>query len=293
MKPMLAVDYGKLKHLHYPVYVSPKLDGIRTVIEGGAALTRSLKELPNRATYARLSRPELTGLDGECIVGDPTAHTAYRSTVSGVMTHAGDGGATFWVFDDFTRPELPFHERLAHARARVEALGCDDVRFLEHFTVDTPDQLLEAEDTVLGYGYEGLVLRQPHAPYKYGRSTPNEQGMVKKKRFVDSEAEILEVIEQLHNNNVATTNELGYTERSSHQENMVGMGILGALRVRDIHSGLVFNVGTGFINNEREFLWRIRSTLPGKIIKYKYFPIGVKDLPRHPVYLGFRARGDM
>jgi len=31
----------------------------------------------------------------------------------------------------------------------------------------------------------------------------------------------------------------------------------------------------------------------GKILKYKYFDIGVKDAPRHPVFLGMRPKSDM
>ena len=46
-KPLLAatVDLNKVK---FPCYVSPKLDGIRVLGMSGKAMTRRLKEVPNR-----------------------------------------------------------------------------------------------------------------------------------------------------------------------------------------------------------------------------------------------------
>jgi DNA ligase-1 len=35
-----------------------------------------------------------------------------------------------------------------------------------------------------------------------------------------------------------------------------------------------------------------RNGAIGKLVKYKYFAIGVKDAPRHPVFLGFRSKLD-
>lgn len=62
---------------------------------------------------------------------------------------------------------------------------------------------------------------------------------------------------------------------------------MGSLLVNDPKFGL-FNIGTGFNQEERSQLWSIRNELIGKVVKYKYFPVGMKDKPRHPVFLGFR-----
>ena len=43
----------------------------------------------------------------------------------------------------------------------------------------------------------------------------------------------------------------------------------------------------------RKQLWEIRDTLIGKMVKYKYFNIGVKVAPRLPVFLGFRDSSDL
>ena len=95
----------------------------------------------------------------------------------------------------------------------------------------------------------------------------------------------------MHNGNEATTNELGRTKRSSHQAGKTGRGDLGALIVR--FYDVEFNIGTGFDDVERAEIWNHRDRFLGKLAKFKYFSVGVKDAPRHPVFLGWRAGVDL
>jgi hypothetical protein len=73
------------------------------------------------------------------------------------------------------------------------------------------------------------MLRDPNGPYKFGRSTRKEGYLLKLKRFCDSEAEVIGVVELMHNGNEAKTNALGRTERSTRKAGKTGMGVLGAL----------------------------------------------------------------
>jgi DNA ligase-1 len=162
-----------------------------------------------------------------------------------------------------------------------------------HTLMSDEKELLETEDFILKMGYEGLMLRDPVGLYKNGRSTVSEGGLLKLKRKLTSEAVVIGFEEQMHNANEAKTDNLGNTERSSHQANLIPMGTLGALIVRDIISGVEFNVGTGFTAEERAGIWKQRESLKGKIVSYEYLPIGVKDKPRHPVFLGWRMEDDL
>jgi DNA ligase-1 len=117
--------------------------------------------------------------------------------------------------------------------------------------------------------------------------------MVKLKRFSDSEAIITGVFELEHNDNEATYDERGFTKRSSAQEGKVGADTLGGFLVTDVSSGVNFSIGSGFTMAQRESYWKDAEALIGKIIKYKYFSIGVLDKPRHPIFLGFRDPIDM
>ena len=40
-------------------------------------------------------------------------------------------------------------------------------------------------------------------------------------------------------------------------------------------------------------IWSNQEKYLNQIIKYKYFSVGVKDKPRHPVFQGFRHLDDM
>jgi DNA ligase-1 len=117
--------------------------------------------------------------------------------------------------------------------------------------------------------------------------------MLKLKRFTDGEAKIVGMEEEQHNGNTAKTNALGHTERSGHKAGMVGKSRMGALIVKDLVSGVEFNIGTGFTMADRELFWSAKQRVLGMVVKYKSFLIGVKDAPRFPVYLGMRNSWDM
>lgn len=286
-RPMLAAKVENPSNLRYPMLASPKLDGIRAIVMRGAVLSRSMKLIPNRHVQAMFGRPQYEGYDGELILGDPCDPAAFRHTTSAVMSQDGDPEVQFHVFDCITRPDLPFVDRLKLV------MPDRNVRGVPHQHVLNEAELLRTQDTFLRQGFEGTMLRAPHGLYKQGRSTFNEGWLLKFKQFADSEAVIIGVVEQMHNANEATVDERGYTKRSSHQENKVPTGKLGALSVRDVKSGVEFEIGTGFNDTDRVMLWAQRAALPGKFVRYTYFPTGSKDKPRFPVFQGFRAVEDM
>lgn len=288
MNPMLSAKLEDPTRIAYPVLASPKLDGIRCLIIDGRPVTRTLKDVPNKRIWHALRDMGLPELDGELIVGPPTADDCYRRTNSGVMSHEGSPDWTFWVFDHFGVGG-GFQRRLEAATDFVKRLGDKRVRMVAHKRIKDPNALLAYEDEQLKKGYEGVMGRSPEGAYKRGRATMKEQLLWKLKRFTDGEARIVGFEEQMHNANVATTNALGKTERSSHKENKHGKGTLGALNVEDIVTGVAFDIGTGFDDSERQTIWDNRADWEGRTIKYKSLPVGVKDKPRHPVYLGPRT----
>ena len=282
MKPMLAcnVDLTKLK---FPVLASPKLDGVRAIIRDGVVLSRSLKPIPNRHTQLMFGRPELEGLDGELILGDPTHPEAYRRTVSAVMSIEGDPDVDFHVFDRWDR-DYPYNEVALSYGLTIPVFST---------LILNMEELEEYEVALLDKGYEGVMLRDPQSPYKFGRSTAKEGYLLKLKRFADSEAEIIGFEELLHNHNEATINETGHHERSTKQDGLLPADTLGALIVRDIHSGVEFKIGTGFTAAERKKFWKLKATLRCSLVKYRYFPTGSKEKPRFPSFQGFRHQIDL
>lgn len=280
-RPMLA-GQADLAKIRYPLMTSFKLDGVRALVKDGKVLSRTLKPIPNLQIQASLGAPEYEGYDGELIAGNPTDPDVYRNTVSQVMTiDASLEGMRWLVFDKHDRPENSFWERY-HSISSMR---------LEHSTVGDEKELLAFETEALRLGYEGIILRDPCQLYKYGRSTRKEQGMLKLKRFADSEGKVIDFEELQHNANPAEKNELGYTKHSHHQAGKIGTDTLGALVV--VWQDGVLRIGTGFSQMEREHIWQHRNDYIHQWAKFKYLPIGMKDLPRHPVFLGFRNEIDV
>lgn len=282
---MLAAQ-ADLRVLKYPVLASPKLDGVRAVVNERQLLSRSLKPIPNRYIADLLARPKLHGFDGELILGDPWGPTVYRDTVSAVMSRDGRPELRYYVFDLWGTP-FNYEERWHELLRLTEKLTLP-VDLVESIVIENRAQLDEYEAAAVAKGFEGVMLRSPKAPYKHGRSTVSEGYLLKLKRFEDSEALVIGIEEEMHNANEAQTNELGRTKRSSAKGGLVGKGTMGALVVRDLTTGVEFNIGTGFTAEDRA-----RTEWVGKTVKYKHFPVGTKDKPRHPVYLGLRAAEDL
>lgn len=298
-KPMLAATCEDTAKLVYPVLASHKLDGIRATVRGGILMSRSMKPIPNKQVQAKFAGLA-EGMDGELIKGDPTAPDAFRKTTSAVMTEddptADISDIHFHTFDLVSAGQ--FSSRIKDAESCAHRAG-PRVTFVKHTLIHSAEELLAFEEAALALGHEGIMVRSLGGLYKQGRSTEKQGWLLKVKRFVDSEAVVLGMDELMHNENEATKNELGHTERSSHKAGLVAAGVLGALQVRDLKSGVEFEIGTGFTAEQRLRFFSNRGengkplTIVGLIARYKYFPTGSKDKPRFPVWLGWRAPEDI
>lgn len=292
MKPMLA---GKLEDPHqlsFPVLASPKLDGIRTIIHNNQPVSRNLKPIPNLKVQEVLGG--LPPMDGELIVGDPRAKDVFQRTSSGVMSRDGVPPFTYYVFDCLTRAPMGFNQRLELAKSYANSCGAW-VQLVEHTLIRTVEGLLAYEEAMVAEGYEGIMIRDPMGPYKFGRSTTREGWLLKMKRFEDAEAEVIGFVEKEHNDNPLEQDALGRAKRSSHKANKRAADTLGALVVQDVATRTQFNIGTGFSEVERADIWSRRTgsrSLLGSIVKYRYQPTGVKEAPRFPVFVGWRHEDD-
>lgn len=280
LKPMLAspVDFDLLK---YPCYVSPKIDGIRCLIVDGKAMSRSLKLLPNLYLQS-LSKDILHGLDLEITVGEPNLPNVMQTTTSGVMSIEGEPDFQLHSLDIWNMPGVSFINRFSILTALSSIKAVRQIICYDRHEVE---QELEK---YLAAGYEGAMIRNPNATYKFGRSTAREGALLKYKKFADDEAEVIDFVELMHNDNPAFEGELGQTKRQMLQRYMVGMGTLGSLRVKSTLWNQPFNIGTGFDAATRQKIWDNRKIYLGKQVKYKFFEIGTLFAPRFPVFLGWR-----
>jgi len=291
-KPMLAGKAPEASKVRYPVLVSPKLDGVRVIVQNGVVMSRNMKPIPNARVQRQFGRVRFNNLDGELIVGAATDSDAFRNTTSGVMTRTGEPDVFFHVFD-YVEIARTYIQRRTRFQEIVDGANMENLLAVEHDTVKDALELHMHEEWYLERGYEGLMIRDPLGHYKFGRSTTNEGGLLKLKQFEDSEAVVHGYEEQMHNANEQQRDELGRSKRTSHKEGMVPTGVLGALCVQDIRTGVKFNIGSGFSEADRNIFWRNRKTLVGMVAKYRFFPTGSKEKPRFPTFIGFRDKLDM
>jgi DNA ligase-1 len=329
-KPLLAASPWKVKDnlsadqklailrkLYFPVGATPKFDGIRLTTADdvpdpglqSVAVCRSLKKLPNYYTYRKVSelppgfdgealtypQPDLFGIPGKITL--ETRPKRFNDIQSDLMTEVGNPLFRFMVFDNFSmdnRMEC-YEDRVK----RLSTLELPDwcILVLPKWCLDA-EELFEYNEECLAMGYEGICFRLPSSPAwkissKDGRSSMREQWLVKMKFFERGEAVILWAYHLMGNNNPVTYNEKGLAERSSHQSGLQCKNMLGGFKVRDLETGVEFNVGGGFDQQQRIDYWNDRANMPGKVLCYMHQPHGAKDAPRIGTFVGFRSRIDM
>jgi len=287
-KPMLAGTYEPEK-AKFPYAVTPKIDGIRFVMVDGVALSRSFKPIRNAYVQNLLATSLPNGVDGELTSGD-----TFQSSSSGIMSTDGEPDFKCWIFDyvnPATKNIAPYCERI-NDNCLSEAETNAFVQILRPVMVTNDDELRALEEQYLEQGFEGVMVRDPQGTYKFGRATVKENTLLKVKRFLDDEAVVIDIQEMQHNNNIAEQDAFGRTKRSTAQDGKAGAGTAGTLIARNAE-GIEFGIGTGMDNAIRAKIWADPSLYIGQILKYKYFPVGVKERPRHPVFLGFRDKDDL
>ena len=291
-RPLLAATVADIESLDYPVLASPKLDGIRVLVNPGGehpVVTRKMKPVPNRYVVAELSK--LCGqLDGEIIVGHPTAPGVFHASQSAVMRGGGEPDFHYYVFDRVDAPSAHtyFHGRIIYARSHADWGGCLRVSVLPHTVLGCHEALREYEEHCIGEGYEGVMIRSPGGVYKQGRSTLKEGVLLKLKRFTDIEVEVVGLVEKEHNTNEFERDERGYAKRSSAKAGMVPAGTLGSLIVKSPDYAQPFGVGLRLDAATRQAMWDNRSACIGRTGTIRFQGCGTKDVPRFGVFIGFR-----
>ena len=285
-KPLLAGKFNSEK-AKFPYAATPKIDGIRFLMVGGAALTRSFKPIRNEYLQKILSSNLPEGIDGEL-----TSGSTFQEC-SSIMRIKGEPDFKVWIFD-FVNPKgelKPYKERMDELR-KFENFNIPSYEILFPKIVSNQEQIDQLMINNLNAGYEGLMLRDPNGIYKFGRSSVKENILLKVKEFMDDEAEIISFREKMINTNEGLKDNFGRTKRSSCQEGLKPSGTLGGFILRN-SEGLEFSCGSGLNDALRDEIWKNKSKYLGKLVKYKFMSKGIKDLPRHPVFMGFRDETDL
>jgi DNA ligase-1 len=280
---MLAARLRDLSQLRYPCLATPKLDGIRCVIHGGQVLTRAFKLVPNEYVREALSSlPE--GCDGELVLPE----AVFSESQGAVMSRDGRPDFVFACFDVAGEGGYSSRVQRIPEAPRVQ-------RILP-VLLECRDQFLEYEESCLELGFEGVITRAPLGPYKYGRSTPTEQWLVKHKRIDDGEAVVVGFEEQMRNTNPVEYNVFGYAKRPGGFNDGYGRepkGTLGSFVCVDCATRVQFGVGSGMDDRLRAEVWEAQELYIGRTLQYLHQGFGVNGRPRFPRFNGLKDESEM
>lgn len=310
MKPLLAATYDDNTILSFPVFGTPKVDGIRAIVLEQGVVSRTLKPFNNQFLSEALKSILPIGSDGEIFLNTLRETNGFNSSKNSTLLKGKkklDESVTvlYYWFDYFKTPESSYLTRIQ----QIQKFVCDFPKILEPLIFYVGDvicylkiiplipekftslsELSLFENKMIDSGFEGVIVRSGDGHYKYGRSSSKEGLMFKIKRFSDMEGLIIGFKALETNDNPQIKNALGYNKRSTNKDGKKKMDTLGSLTLQIDFNGeqIETSVGSGFTDLERQDFWNNRMELLGKVCKFKYFAYGTKEAPRHGVFLDTR-----
>lgn len=280
MLPMLAHSFEKKKHkLKYPVFVQPKLDGVRCIarvinddVENPVVqlLTRQGKQwdIPHLAVeLAKVMKPGMI-LDGEIYIHGKT----FQAISKLVKKHRRESlNLEYHIYDapSYFSEELTCELRL-NALGRLEQVirekGTKHLVIVRTETAASEGEVYQLQSEFLEEGYEGAIVRTKESIYKFGYRSAD---LLKVKTFLDDEYEIV-----------------GYHAGVGKFETCVIWECI-------TKKGQPFNcVPQGTFEERQEWLEN-GDEYVGQLLKVKYQELTDDGIPRFPVGIGFRLPEDI
>jgi DNA ligase-1 len=233
-------------------YISEKLDGVRAWWNGHELQSRKGNRFAAPAWFTQGFPP--FELDGELWIGRGRFEEV-ASITSRAEPHAGWKQLSYQIFEV---PNAPggLDARLQRLRDYLVKQPVDRIHIIPQTRCTGTAQLQARLAEVEAAGGEGLVLRNPTAPYETGRS----DNALKVKSYDDMEAEVI-----------------GYRPGQGKYT-----GQVGALQVR-IDGNREFYIGSGLSD-----LLRKEPPPMGSLITFKYYGLTEQGIPRFASFLRVR-----
>lgn len=246
-----------------PFIVQPKYDGVRCralPVENGYLLLSSMENIIYSVPHINKALLKYRGLnvelDGELYCHGMSFEQILRRTSPTINLHPDHENIHYHIFD-YMSDELQLERSVNLNSFEIKP----PLERSPYWVCESLDDIMRIFTELINFGYEGIIVRNYLAPYVRKRST-----MLMK--FKPKQEDIYEII--------------GAVEE--HTNEGTPKGVLGAL-VCASGDGNTFRVGTGFSDDQREYLWKIRDRLAGKNcrVKYQHITSG-KAVPRFPVF---------
>lgn len=272
MLPMLAHKYeDKKKHVTYPAFVQPKLDGVRCIAKwedkSVILLSRSGKPYKMPLIQADLMgwMPKDVILDGELYL-----HGASCQTITSLVKKwkPESNQVIFNVYDAPVvngEDSLNFDERLQYLRD-IEDSTPPTIAIVPTLSADSHKELMEYHGFFLEKGYEGAILRLPHGLYQWGYRSSE---LLKVKEFQDAEFRVLSA--------------------RDGKGKMEG----GVIWTCVVNGHNTFECTMKVTMEERPRMYKNRDKYIGRDLTVRFFDRTDDGIPRFPVGIVFRDEKDL
>lgn len=321
--PQLAIDIKPgFVGTRFPLWGFRKIDGVRGLNVTGKFTGRSLEDLANTALVEKFSHPGYEGLDGELTIDGyltnrelPPELTApdkpgdKPKTLCSLTTGITSRGKlrkgetelptnVVWNLFDYLHPDvidLTYEERYnALAELIADPPADPSIYLLPYVVINNAEEAQAFIDECLALGFEGAIFRDPKAKHKHGRATAKANDFWRFKPASVKDCVITGFEEAMENQNEATTNALGRTERSTAKAGLVGKGMIGTFLATDTATGQPIRLGPGSSTHAQRVEWFNDPTqIVGWPAEYCSLDTGVKDAPRQARFVRRREKFDM
>jgi hypothetical protein len=269
-----SYEPGKLK---FPVYVSPRLEGMRVLVAkdakgiamwskygvpmlGVTHVLEAVRSLPEGYYDGVLMHP-----DGMQVAVNVTLRSLKNP-------HPELLNVTFHITDhveisDWDSPRVYAQDRFLELRNSIAAhrleFPASPLHYNPHVKVSKSYELLKAHKSFVAGGFIGTMV-QGNEPYIHKKT----YGYMELTEFCTMSARVISW-------------ELG-------NKNMLFENHMGRLHCEDLESGVRFPLGSGFEQKDRN----ITDAWVGKIVELKYSYLDPQGLPIHPIFICERSDSD-
>ena len=248
-----------------PFIVQPKYDGFRCramPTPSGDYLLLSSEENPIFSVpHINVALNE-SGFSDVELDGELYCHGMSFDAISSIVSrtvnlHPDYTKMQFHIFD-VTTVELQIERTINLSQCNVE----EPLIISPYWTAENLEEVMAIYSEIIGWGYEGIIVRHPYCMYERKRST-------KVMKFKPKQEDNYAIV--------------GYEEEISKDGDP--KGTLGSLICKS-GDGNIFTVGSGFSRQDRILYWRERDKLAGRVVRIQYQHITPgRKVPRFPVFV--------
>lgn len=306
-KPMLAPNTSikfDSKHITYPMYCSPKLDGMRLIVYGGLIFSRTGKlqctQLQNHLVdLCQYSMKHDLVFDGEYW----SPHLKFNEIMSAVTTpNKFIHSPVFYGFDCMSvrdwdhESEPPFCERYDQLKQHLRVGNIGKTALIEHDIVRNKEEARDAFENSIAGGCEGIMLRHYLSQYKHGRATLKQGTLFKFKPWSTIDGVIVGYEQgtvMVPEGVTRERDEQGHLKPVHKKAHRKATDTIGAVVIMD-DAGRTFKAvgGKDGILHSTGLQWGNRKNYLGKWVEVKYMAHGTYKKPRHAQIVRWRPDRD-